>query len=162
MKFNVFFAIVIGILLGIFIKTTCFDIVKIEGDSMLPTIENGSKVAINKLTYGFALPYTSSLLFQWNEPKINDLIVYKHNNKTVVKRCVGISGQPLDYSSNSGYIIVEDKSIPLSEQQFQRIKFDKVVPANTVLAIGDNYDVSVDSRDYGFIPVKNILGKVIQ
>ena len=162
MKFNIFFAIIIGLSLGIFIKISCFDIVKIEGDSMFPSIEDGSKVCLNKLAYGLALPFSSSLLLQWSEPEIGDLIVYKYNNKTVVKRCLGISGQLLDYSSNSEYIIVGEISIPLNEQQFQRIKFDKVVPVNTVLAIGDNYEVSVDSRDYGFVPVKNILGKVIQ
>ena len=162
MKFKTFFAIIIGIALGILIKTTCFDIAKIEGDSMLPSLESGAKIPINKLAYGLAIPFSSTLLFQWDEPQIDDLIVYKHKNKTVVKRCVGISGQPLDYSSDSRYIIVGENAFPLTEQQFQRIKFDKVVPAGTVLAIGDNYDVSVDSRDYGFVPVKNILGRVIQ
>lgn len=162
MKFNVFFAIIIGICVGILLKTTCFDIALIEGDSMAPTLESGSKVGINKLAYGLAIPFTSNLLIQWNEPKVGDLIVYKYKNKTVVKRCVGISNQVLDYSSDSRYIIVGDEKFPLTEQQFQRIKFDKVVPENTVLAIGDNYEVSVDSRDYGFVPIKNILGKVIQ
>ncbi len=162
MKFNVFFAIIIGIAIGILIKTTCFDIVLIEGESMMPTIESGAKVAINKLAYGLAIPFTSSLLIQWNEPEVGDLIVYKHNNKTVVKRCVGLSGQPLDYSSDSSYIIVGEVFFPLNEQQFHRIKYDHIIPENTVLAIGDNYEVSVDSRDYGFVPVKNILGKVIQ
>ncbi len=162
MKNSIFFSIIIGIVLGIFIKSTCVDVVKVNGESMLPTIENNSKLVINKLAYGLALPFCSHLIIQWNEPKVGDLIVYKYKNKTVVKRCVGISGQVLDYSSDSQYIIVGTKSIPLNEQQFQRIKFDKVVPANTVLAIGDNYEISVDSRDYGFVPVKNIIGKVIQ
>ena len=36
-----------------------------------------------------------------------------------------------------------------------------VVPEGYVLAIGDNYSQSIDSRTYGFVPVKNILGKVL-
>ena len=53
------------------------------------------------------------------------------------------------------------KKIPLTEYQYQRIKYDSFVPENTILAVGDNYEKSVDSRDYGFVPTKNILGKVL-
>ena len=54
-----------------------------------------------------------------------------------------------------------EKVYPLTDRQYQRIKFDTVVPENTVLAIGDNSGFSVDSRDYGFVPIDGILGRAV-
>ena len=42
-----------------------------------------------------------------------------------------------------------------------RLKDAAQVPDGYILAVGDNYEVSVDSRDYGFVSVKNVLGKVL-
>ncbi len=163
MKCNIFFAMLIGLCIGILLKLFIFDIVRVSGDSMEPTIMSDSTALINKLAYGLVLPFSDTLLVQWNEPKKGDIIVYIYNNKMVVKRCEGIAGEVLDYSNDSGYSIhVGEKTFPLSEGQFQRIKFNNVVPDDTVFAIGDNPLHSVDSRDYGFVPIKNILGRVVQ
>ncbi len=162
MKFNTFFSIIIGLCIGLVLKLFIIDVVKVSGDSMEPTILSNSTVVINKLAYGIVTPLGADLLLQWASPQKGDIVVYLYNNKMVVKRCAGIAGEVLDFSDDSQYIIVEDISFPLSEKQYQRIKFDEVVPDKTIFAIGDNYMHSVDSRDYGFIPTKNILGKVIQ
>ncbi len=162
MKFNTFFSIIIGLCIGVVLKMFVFDIVRISGDSMDPAIESNSMAIINKLAYGITTPFGEELVVQWANPKKNDIVTFVYNNKMVVKRCVAIEGEVLDFSDDSRYIIIGEKSFPLSEQQFQRIKFNTVVPDGTILAIGDNSEFSVDSRDYGFISVENILGKVIQ
>jgi signal peptidase I len=56
---------------------------------------------------------------------------------------------------------VGEKIIPLTEAQYQRIKYDSFVPEGTVLCVGDNYAESVDSRNYGFVKTNSILGKVL-
>ena len=56
---------------------------------------------------------------------------------------------------------VGDNEIPLTESQYMRLKDAAQVPEGYILAVGDNYEVSVDSRDYGFVSVKNVLGKVL-
>ncbi len=163
MRFNSFFAIIIGLIIGVLLKLFVIDIVYVSGDSMVPTIANNDMIIINKLAYGIPKPFGSELIVQWGSPKTDDIIVYLYNNKMVVKRCVGIAGEVLDFSSDSEYIItVGENTFPLSQEQYQRIKFDYVVPEGTVFAIGDNPLHSVDSRDYGFISTKNILGKVVQ
>ncbi len=163
MKFKYFLPIIIGLSIGAILKLFIFDIVRVSGTSMEPSIHENSIVIINKLAYGVAKPFGSELLFQWAQPKKNDIVIYVINNKVVVKRCVAISGEALDFSSDSQYTMyIGEKEIPLTEQQFQRIKFDNIVPDNTILAIGDNPKESVDSRDYGFIPTRYILGRVEQ
>lgn len=162
MKFKFFIIILIGLSIGMCLKLFVVDIVKVSGDSMAPTIKDGSIVVINKLAYGIVNPFGSDLLVQWALPQKTDIVTYLYNNKMVIKRCAGISGEVLDFSSDLNYTMhIGDKVYPLSEQQYQRIKFDGVVPDNTVFVIGDNAKDSVDSRDYGFIPVNNILGKVV-
>jgi signal peptidase I len=80
----------------------------------------------------------------------------------VVKRCVATEFTPLVFSQNSEYNMeVNEKIIPLKEEQYHRIKNSSFVPEGMILAIGDNYDESVDSRNYGFVSVKNIIGKVL-
>jgi signal peptidase I len=154
--------IIIGVFIGIVIKLFIFDIVIVSGNSMQPTLKNGDTLFINKLAYGIKNPLKPSLICQWSKPKKNDIVIYMHNNRQVVKRCCGVSNEVLEYSSNSSYSLsVGEKSYPLTEEQFQRIKYDHQVPTNTILALGDNSAVSVDSRNYGFIPVQNIFGKVL-
>lgn len=162
MKLKIFLIFVLGLVIGICLKFFVVDIVKVSGVSMEPAIMSGSIVVINKLAYGIAAPFGSELLVQWAEPKKGDIVSYFYNNKMIIKRCVGIGGEALDFSSDSQYSIsVNEEKYPLSEQQYQRIKFNSVVPKNTILVIGDNAGISVDSRDYGFISVNNILGKVM-
>lgn len=92
----------------------------------------------------------------------NDVIIYLYNNKMVVKRCIATEFTPLEFYKDSEYSMkVNDKIIPLTEQQYHRIKNSPVVPEGMILAVGDNYLESIDSRNYGFISVENIIGKVL-
>ena len=160
MKARVFF--ISGICIGILLKLFVFDIAQVSGASMEPSIPEHSFVYIDKLAYGLVRPFGSALIFQWNEPRLGDVITYIYNGKPVIKRCVAKAGEALEFSSDSEYsLFVGDKTYPLTEQQYQRIKFNRTVPEHTVLAIGDNSSRSVDSRDYGFIDTRSILGKVI-
>ena len=158
--------IILGIAIGIFLRVFIIDTEKVAGTSMEPTISEGETVFINKLAYGIENPFSHELFVQWASPEPGDIIVYYMNNKLVMKRCVATEFMPLDFSKDSGYILSvggteNPLEIPLTEQQYQRIKYNTSVPEGTVLAIGDNYDESVDSRNYGFIEVNCILGKVI-
>ncbi|MCR4939631.1 MAG: signal peptidase I [Treponemataceae bacterium] len=161
-KRNILIYIAAGIAAGIFLRVFIFNVQKVSGTSMEPTIKDGDMVVINKLAYGIANPFTGKLLVQWAEPEIDDIIIYYMNNKMVLKRCVATENIALDFSKDSGYSFsVLGKEIPLSEQQYQRIKYNKIVPEGTILAVGDNYEDSVDSRTYGFIEINCILGKVL-
>lgn len=161
-KRHIIIYILIGISIGLFLRFFILNIEKVSGTSMEPTIKDGDTVLVNKLAYGIGNPFKGELIVQWAEPKLGDIIVYYMNNKLVMKRCLGTENMALDFSKDSGYSLsVGGKEIPLTEQQYQRIKYDSKVPEGTLLAIGDNYEESVDSRNYGFIEVNCILGKVI-
>ena len=152
----------ITLTIAFLIKLFVLDIVLVSGTSMMPNIKDGEIIFINKLAYGIVQPFSSSFLVQWDSPKENDVVIYLYNDKMVVKRCIATEFTPLVFSQNSEYNMeVNNKNIPLKEEQFQRIKNSYFVPEGMILAIGDNYAESVDSRNYGFVSVKNIIGKVL-
>lgn len=161
------FQFVICIFIGLIIASLCkifvFEAMTVDGISMLPTLKDKETIFINKVAYGISNPFGANLIIQWSSPKEGDIILYLYNNKFVVKRCVAIENATLDYLNDSGYTLIVDseKKIPLSKEQYYKMKDSKTVPKGYILAIGDNYGESFDSRNYGFIPVSNILGKVI-
>ena len=131
---------------------------------MSPSIQNGEHLFVSKLAYGIVKPYSDSLLCTWASPNRGDIVIYLYQNKIVVKRCVAISGDKLEYSANNDYnylLKVASSEIPLTPLQFLNLKDSSEVPKGYILAIGDNYEVSVDSRTYGFVSERNILGKVL-
>ncbi|MBQ9495719.1 MAG: signal peptidase I [Treponema sp.] len=159
---NALIPIVIGICAGILIKLFALDILHVAGSSMEPAINNGDIVLVNKLAYGIVKPGSREFYVQWAEPKKNDVVIYLHDNKIVIKRCAATGGTPLEYSSNSGYSLhVGEKKIVLTKDQYDAMHTSPRVPGGYILALGDNYDESIDSRSYGFVSVKNIVGRII-
>lgn len=153
---------IIGIITAIFLKLFVVDLVKISGNSMEPALKDGNLAIVFKLAYGIPQPFGDKLLIQWKTPKENDVVIYLYNNNMVVKRCVAREHTPLEISSNTEYsIIVGEKTIPLNDEQYEKIRYSKKVPEDRIMAVGDNYSQSVDSRNYGFIATNNILGKVL-
>lgn len=162
-SFSIAFSFFLGLIIAALIKIFALEILTVDGSSMEPTLKDKQTIFVNKLFYGLQNPFGAKLLFQWNYPKEDDVVVFLHKNSLVVKRCVGIENSTLDYLTNSKYILLVnlDKQIPLTSEQYTNLKNCSSVPKGYVLAVGDNYNLSFDSRNYGFIPVSNILGKVI-
>lgn len=154
--------IIAGIAIGVILKLFVLDFLHISGTSMEPVIHDGSTVLVNKLAYGLVKPGSRDFFIQWSQPKPGDIVIYLHDNKIVIKRCAAVSGTRLDYSGNSEYSLrVGDKKIALTKGQYELLCPSSYVPDGYILALGDNYDNSIDSRSYGFVSVKNIVGRVI-
>lgn len=151
-----------GILIGLLIKFFILDFLRIQGKSMEPTFKEGDIVPVLKAAYGLNIPFGDSTLVQWKTPEVGDVVIYMMDGHLVIKRCAAVGGCILDYSFDSGYTLkAGDLLIPLTVDQYHLMKDSTSVPEGTILALGDNYSDSVDSRKYGFVPVKNILGKVL-
>ena len=153
-----------GLLLGLLLKLFVFEILTVSGDSMSPAIKDGEKLFVSKLSYGLVEPYGDRLLAQWKKPEPGEVVIYLYNNKIVVKRCVAVGGDELECSADNEYnysLKVRGFEIGLDESQYLNLKNSSSVPEGYILAIGDNHAVSVDSRYYGFVSERNILGKVL-
>jgi signal peptidase I len=63
-----------------------------QGRSMLPTLEPGSVLVVNKAAYGFRLPGLGIYLLRWSDPQDGDLVVfYTPLGERAVKRCYHVS-----------------------------------------------------------------------
>lgn len=156
-------SLVAGILLGLLLKFFVLDIVHISGSSMEPTFREGRAVLVNKLAYGLVQPFGSRTVLRWREPEPGDIVIYMHEGNLVIKRCVATALSPLDYYYDNGYnLSVNGQIFPLSESQYANMASASKIPDGMILAVGDNFSSSIDSRDYGFIPVYNVLAKAMQ
>ncbi|NLA83840.1 MAG: signal peptidase I [Clostridiales bacterium] len=149
-----FQAILVALVLALLIRTFIFEIIIVDGDSMLPTLKDKDRVFVNKLIYFVS------------EPKLGDMIIFKtpEDNKTnYVKRIIGLSGDKVRIEK--GIVYLNDK--PLDEPyvlELPSYDFPEVtVPKDCFFVLGDNRNGSKDSRDpyVGFVPQENLVGKAI-
>ncbi len=161
-----FTIIILSLIAAFILKFFVIDFLKIKGDSMNPSIKENQIILINRLAYGLSKPFTDQYFFQWKEPKKDDIVIFLHDNKIVVKRCVLSSNEYLEIFYNSQYsnyyLNISGKHVPLNQRQYNWLKDTEKVPEGYVFVLGDNYENSIDSRDYGFVSCKNIIGRVIR
>ena len=155
------------------IKYGIADIRRVAGDSMYPALREGQYVIIWKLAYGIALPHQNTYLVRWQKPKKDDIVCYAINGQYVIKRCAATGGTHLMFSRNAqkklqtyATLHLGTRRIPLTAAQFQNLggflpEDQRRIPHDFILALGDNATHSYDSRDYGFVAVNSIYGKLV-
>ncbi|WP_223266053.1 signal peptidase I [Bacillus wiedmannii] len=135
---------------------------KVSGVSMENSLFNNDKVLINHLTHSI------EDLQRFDIVVVNSPLENTSNNKTIIKRVIGLPGDTIEYKSQQLYInglVVKDlyskgKTVDFSLKNIYG--FDKV-PNDTIFVLGDNREESLDSRfkEIGFIPLNNIEGKIV-
>jgi signal peptidase I len=156
-------AFAIGIIIFAFIRTFFFSNYIVEGESMMPTLQDGNKLVVNKLGY------------QVGELNRFDVIVFHANAKEdFVKRIIGLPGDKLEYRNDQLYInghkyeepfldVYKQKSPGLKitgDFSLKEITGENIVPEGKLFVLGDNRLGSWDSRQFGFISATQVVGKV--
>lgn len=165
--FRTFLIILIaGIIIGCLVKFFMLDFIRTSGKSMTPTLSDNEIICINKMAYGIINPNYQNFIIQWKKPERNDIVIFLRNNKIVVKRCLFIEGDSLEILSDNYYSLkyflkANEQCLPITKEQAQWLKDYSKVPEGFVFVAGDNLEQSIDSRDYGFVSIKNITGKVM-
>ncbi|MDR0386457.1 MAG: signal peptidase I [Treponema sp.] len=103
-------------------KLFLFDFVIADGASMEPAIKPGAVLVINRLAYGFRLPWARSYLLRWSIPEAGDILVfYTPENQIVVKRCAGFAGR-------GGFIALGDNSLQsYDSRSYGPVEVDNVI-----------------------------------
>jgi len=135
---------------------------KISGNSMEPNYHEKQTVFINKIIYLFKKPERFDVV-EMVEPR---------TNKIMIKRIIGLPGETLTIKNGRVFIQAKQGSplIPLSEsylsQNIQTTGADaetvSVLGSDSYYMLGDKREVSTDSRIYGPINRKDILGKIMK
>ena len=131
-------------------------IIDVSGTSMNPTLNNGDKMLVSNVLY---------------KPKAGDIVVFKKDeydpNKALVKCVIATEGQEVNIDFDKGIVYVD--GVPIEEDYIAELtttKLDfigpKTVPENCVFVLGDNRNMSTDSRksEIGMVDERLIIGKV--
>ena len=164
-------SIVVAFILAMIIRTFVIQAFKIPTGSMRSTLLEGDLILVNKFIYGAKIPFIDLNLPALKQPKKGDVIVFIYPDspkKDFIKRLAGLPGETLEIKD--GTVYVNDK--PLIDSIFnQRYYYNRgefgqegrkiKIPDDNFFVLGDNSASSQDSRYWGFVPRKNILGKAL-
>jgi len=165
-------AIGMALLLALFIRTFIVQAFKIPSGSMIPTLQIGDHILVNKLAYGIRIPFWGQYAIDFTRPQSGDVIVFifpEDRSKDFIKRVIGVAGDAVEIRGKKVYINgkqIEDPHahfegddpqsiLPASRDDFGPTK----VPENHVFVMGDNRDRSYDSRFWGFVNLDEVRGK---
>jgi signal peptidase I len=162
-------ALVIAIILALFIRTFVVQAFKIPSGSMEPTLLIGDHLLVNKFIYGITIPFTDKKIFEFKNPKQNDVIVFKYPlepKKDFIKRVIGTEGDKIEIKNKKIFIngeLYKDNRGVYTDRNLVRGPRDNLptvtVPPNHLFVMGDNRDNSHDSRFWGFVNVNKVRGK---
>ncbi len=171
---------------------------RIPSGSMIPTLQIGDFILVQKYAYGIRLPVIHTKIMEVDKPQRGDVMVFRYPRDpsiNYIKRVIGLPGDRISWTEDK-QLIVNDKKIKYSNgkdvqidtpygKAVARILNEKlpskegeidhtvqifagrteathvIVPDNSYFVMGDNRDNSSDSRVWGFVPEKNIVGKAV-
>ena len=117
----------------------------VNGSSMEPTLYNNELVLINKIGLNKGIDRY-------------DIVVVKYENSTIIKRVIGLPYETVEYINDTLYI---DGEIVNTKVDFEYTKdFKLTAGKNEYIVLGDNRNISKDSRIIGPVKERDIIGKV--
>jgi len=150
---------------------------QIPSGSMLPTIQIGDRIIASTYTYGLKIPFTDIKLFK-NPVQRRDLIIFPFPRDPSVdhlKRAVGLPGETLEIRKDQVFINGEQLDEPYAyyEPNERRTRLAQglmsstpvsrfgpiKIPEGKIFVMGDNRYNSADSRYWGFVDLKTVVGK---
>jgi signal peptidase I len=167
-------AIGMALLLALFIRTFIVQAFKIPSGSMIPTLQIGDHILVNKLSYGVRIPFLEHYLVSFTTPHRGDVVVFifpEDRSKDFIKRVIGVAGDTVEVRGKKVYVNgkqIEDPHAHFEGDDAQMAGLigrddygPKTVPENHVFVMGDNRDRSYDSRFWGYVNLDDIRGKAI-
>lgn len=156
---SVVLALFIAVMLRVFFIEAFF----VPSSSMEITIKSGDHVLVWKFLYNKVIPVFKRSFFVGIPMKRNDIVVFKlKEDEDYVKRIIGLPGDKILLKKNKvlvNEVILEEPYIG-NENNINYFNAVYEVPENKIFVMGDNRNNSRDSREFGFINVTNIIGKV--
>ena len=106
------------LLLVLVLRSFLFEPFQIPSESMVPTLEVGDFILVNKHTYGIRLPVARTKVLDINSPKRGDVMVFfpPHKQQYFIKRVIGLPGDRIQLKNNLLYINGEEQSQEFVEE----------------------------------------------
>jgi signal peptidase I len=151
--------IAIALVLAFLIRTFIAEPRYIPSDSMVPTLHTDDRLVVEKVSYYFHPPHSGDIIV-FQPPEELQRRGY-HKDQAFIKRVIGEPGKIVAINSGKVYIngkhLKENYIAEPPNQPFPPVQ----VPENEFFVMGDNRNDSNDSRYWGFLPRKNIIGRAV-
>lgn len=125
--------------------------VRVDGFSMVPTLQDGEYVLVSKMAY------------KLGEPQHGDIIVFKYPGEPpqdLIKRIIGLPGDAIEVTGSNVYVNGQPLVEPyIAASPVYQGKWK--VPAGFLFVLGDNRNDSSDSHSWGLLPLNNVIGKAL-
>ena len=144
--------LVVAFILAELIMTSVAQAFQVEQYSMEPNLLPHDRVVVNKFIYRF------------RPPRPGEIIVLRpptDPRRNYIKRVVAVAGQTVQIESGHVYIDGRMLREPYLEVTTTGRYGPTVVPADDVFVLGDNRGNSEDSRAFGFVPLRSVIGETI-
>lgn len=146
-------AILVALIMALIIRSYVIQVSMVPTGSMIPTMQVGDRLFVSKFTYRF------------KEPVRGEIVVFKSpydEKKDYVKRCIGLPGETIEVKR--GVIFVDGNQLVFPGVNVQRdysFYGPTEIPEGHYFMMGDNRGNSLDSRVWGFVPEKDLVGKAL-
>jgi signal peptidase I len=148
--------VVIALVLALLIRMFVAEPRYIPSDSMLPTLEIGDRLVVEKISYHFRSPAIGEIVV-FDPPQQLQIQGYA-KDQAFIKRVIGTSGQIIEVQDGKVY----RNNLPLTEDYIaEPPAYDMPavqVPEGYLFVMGDNRNNSNDSHVWGFLPEENVIG----
>lgn len=135
------------------IVTFGFQVARVEGQSMAPTLEDQDRLIVNKLAY------------RLHDPQVGDIVMLYYPvdpSKSFVKRIIAEPGDTVRIVDGRVYrneVPIDDSYVPEAYRSHDDWG-PEVIPEGYYFVMGDHRNNSSDSRHWKFVPKRYIIGKV--
>lgn len=133
------------ILVVIFIKVFIVSPIRVNGESMDSTLQDGDIMLLDEISYRFT------------DIKRFDIVVIHRDDEYLIKRVVGLPGERIKYKD--GKLYINGKHVKENFKHKKTSDFSAVVDEGYYFVMGDNRINSTDSRIFGAVSRDEILGK---
>ena len=146
--------LIISMSISAFIIIFLYQPVKVEGTSMMPSLDDQERIFVNKFVYRM-------------EPiQRGDIVVFHYPrdpSKSFIKRVIGLAGDHIRIDTGQVFVngVSLDEDYVPTDYADQRSYPEVIVPANAYFLLGDHRTMSNDSRDFGPVQQKFIYGKAV-
>ena len=137
---------IVVLLLVLIVKQFIITPMQVKGDSMYPTLKNGDFMVLNKLSYNF------------HDIERFDIVVIDKEDSYIIKRVIGLPNETIRYQDNQLYINDELVEEDFINNHLTR-DFEYKDKDNCYFVMGDNREISLDSRYLGCFDRSKIIGK---
>ena len=176
------------LLLVVVLRSFVVEPFRIPSGSMLPTLEIGDFILVDKFTYGLRLPVFHNEIFGVGAPERGDVAVFRYPvnpKQDFIKRIIGVPGDMIEYRNKIFYVNgrrvkrqdlggyeKSRRDMTVFREALDERRYDTLasadsygrpgrwrVPDDHYFVAGDNRDNSNDSRFWGFVPRENLVGR---